>query len=300
MLGRQRAICVNEKYMDGHTLGQTVSDIRQQLSGKYSEREANAFIRIIFRNLMHYEPVDILLRKDSILPDFICNKTWQVVGELLKNRPIQYIFGQTYFCGHIFNVNESTLIPQPDTEILVETALELIKDKKNPKVLDICTGSGAIITAIKHNRPDCDACFSDISIEALKVASYNYENIIKEKGNAKVSDLFEEWRGYKFDLITANAPYIAKKWFSSLSKEVLSEPHLALLGPDEDGLGLIRRIIDDAHSYLEEGATLLLESDYRQTEEIRALLKRSGYSEINTKKDLSGLERVSYGRFFLA
>lgn len=257
-------------------------------------------VRVLLSHYLKLSQVELITRDNNEVDESDVKMILSASEKRLDGIPMAYITGEKEFYGLSFHVNESTLIPQPDTEILVETALELIKDKKNPKVLDICTGSGAIITAIKHNRPDCDACFSDISIEALKVASYNYENIIKEKGNAKVSDLFEEWRGYKFDLITANAPYIAKKWFSSLSKEVLSEPHLALLGPDEDGLGLIRRIIDDAHSYLEEGATLLLESDYRQTEEIRALLKRSGYSEINTKKDLSGLERVSYGRFFLA
>ena len=257
-------------------------------------------VRVLLSHYLKLSQVELITRDNNEVDESDVKMILSASEKRLDGIPMAYITGEKEFYGLSFHVNESTLIPQPDTEILVETALELIMDKKNPKVLDICTGSGAIITAIKHNRPDCDACFSDISIEALKVASYNYENIIKEKGNAKVSDLFEEWRGYKFDLITANAPYIAKKWFSSLSKEVLSEPQLALLGPDEDGLGLIRRIIDDAHSYLKKGSALLLESDYRQTEEIRALLKRSGYSEINTKKDLSGLERVSYGRFFLA
>ena len=133
--------------MHDQVLSQTIANIRHRLSDKYAKGEIDAFVRIIFRQLMRYEPVDILLHKDSVLSGFIVGKIDKVVDELLKNRPIQYIFGQTYFCGHTFKVDESTLIPRPETEELVDWIVDDNK-KTDLRVLDCGTGSGCIAVSL--------------------------------------------------------------------------------------------------------------------------------------------------------
>ncbi len=292
MLGRQRAICVNEKYMDGHTLGQTVSDIRQQLSGKYSEREANAFIRIIFRNLMHYEPVDILLRKDSILPDFICNKTWQVVGELLKNRPIQYIFGQTYFCGHIFNVNESTLIPRPETEELVDMIVDENRERKDLKVLDAGTGSGCIAISLALALKFAHVRGIDCSENALAVARGNAEKLKVEVDFEHCDILSLKGDAGRYDIIVSNPPYIAEEEKRGMERNVLDyEPPEALFVPDDNPLLFYRALAVYGCEALTVGGKIYFEINSRFPDEMCRLLSSLDYSEIETRRDISGKVR---------
>ena len=160
--------------MHDQVLSQTIANIRHRLSDKYAKGEIDAFVRIIFRQLMRYEPVDILLHKDSVLSGFIVGKIDKVVDELLKNRPIQYIFGQTYFCGHTFKVDESTLIPRPETEELVDWIVDDNK-KTDLRVLDCGTGSGCIAVSLALALKFAVVDAIDISDGALSVARSNAE-----------------------------------------------------------------------------------------------------------------------------
>ncbi len=249
--------------------------------------------RVLLSHFLSLSTSELITRDSENVPPEKEEMILSALNKRLTGLPMAYITGEKEFFGYLFEVNEDVLIPQPDTEILVESALSMLKERSS--VLDICTGSGAIITAIKAERADVDAHFSDISEKALIVAIKNFERITGEKSDARAGDLFEPWHHMKFDMITANAPYVTKAWYESVSIEVKKEPPLALLDEEEDGLGIITRIIEQAPLFLKKEGRLILEADYRQHGKIRRLLKEHGFSSIGTEKDLAQLERVSYG-----
>ena len=196
--------------------------------------------------------------------------------------------------GLNFFVNENVLIPQPDTEIIVEETLkkckELLLKNGKIKILDLCTGSGAIAVSLSIFLGDEAEVFaSDISTKALEVAKYN-----NGKNNTNVrfieSNLFKNIQEQKFNIIVSNPPYIRSDVINKLSKQVQNEPHLALDG-GEDGLKFYKKIIEQSCNYIENGY-LILEIGYDQKEDVENLLKENkNYSEIKTIQDLSGNDR---------
>ena len=196
--------------------------------------------------------------------------------------------------GLNFFVNENVLIPQPDTEIIVEETLkkckELLLKNGKIKILDLCTGSGAIAVSLSNFLGDKAEVFaSDISAKALEVVKYN-----NEKNNTNVrfieSDLFENIQEQKFNIIVSNPPYIRSDVINELSKQVQNEPHLALDG-GEDGLEFYKKIIEQSCNHIKNGY-LILEIGYDQKEDVKNLLKENkNYSEIKTIQDLSGNDR---------
>jgi len=228
--------------------------------------------------------------------------------ELLERRQngecTAYITGHKEFWGLNFSVNPAVLVPRPDTEILVEAALAVLRSCTAASVLDMCTGCGAVAIALKHESaaasghsiPCLDVWAADISEDALQVARHNADSlgcvITFLQG-----DLFEPLKNTgkkRFHLITANAPYIASGSIENLAAEVRREPRLALDG-GTDGLEVIRRIIEDAPQYLEAGGFLLLEADPSQMAVIASLMKERGFCRIETYRDYSGQERVIKG-----
>ena len=210
------------------------------------------------------------------------------IEKIIEGEPIQYIIGKQEFMGIEFNVNKNVLIPQPDTEILVEKTVEILKEYTEPKVLDLCTGSGAIAISIAKYVPKAKVSASDISQEALKVAQ---ENDKENKVNFIHSNLFENITD-KFDAIVSNPPYIKTEEIKRLSKEVQSEPNIALDG-GQDGLYFYKKIIEQATEYLEENGYLCLEIGEDQRKEVVNLIKQSGnYKDIKTYKDLGENDRV--------
>ncbi|MEF9916435.1 MAG: peptide chain release factor N(5)-glutamine methyltransferase [Lachnospiraceae bacterium] len=210
--------------------------------------------------------------------------------------PLQHITGVQEFMGLVFEVNENVLIPRQDTELLVETVLESMKeyDKADPFVLDMCTGSGCVIISILANR-NAYGTGVDISKEALEVAkrnaSHNQVNLTLVESN-----LFEKVTG-GFDMIVSNPPYIKTKQIEMLQAEVkLHDPFLALDGK-EDGLFFYRHIIEESILYLHTKGQLFFEIGHDQGEEVAALMEAAGFTEINIKKDLAGLDRVVWGRY---
>lgn len=210
------------------------------------------------------------------------------IESLINGIPIQYIIGFQEFMGIEFFVNENVLIPQPDTEILVEKTIEILKNYQKPKVLDLCTGSGAIAISISKYFPKAEVIASDISNEALEVANLNNK---EDKVKFINSNLFDNIQD-KFDVIVSNPPYIKTSELKTLSKEVLNEPILALDG-GEDGLVFYKKIIEQAYKFLNANGYLCLEIGEDQLEEITLLLeKNSNYVEIKKYKDLAGNNRV--------
>lgn len=210
------------------------------------------------------------------------------ITRLINGEPIQYIIGKQEFMGIEFNVNKDVLIPQPDTEILVEETIKIAKEYNKPKVLDLCTGSGAIAVSIKKYVPEAEVFASDISIKALQLAKINN---IDNNINFIESNLFENINN-EFDIIVSNPPYIRTEEIKSLSKEVQNEPLIALDG-GQDGLDFYRDIIKQAHNYLKSNGKLCLEIGDEQKDAITQILKSNfNYTNIKYYKDLQGNDRV--------
>jgi release factor glutamine methyltransferase len=213
-----------------------------------------------------------------------------------KRIPLQQITGSREFMGLDFFVNEHVLIPRQDTETLVE---EILKDYKgrNPRVLDLCTGSGCIAISLAKLGGFESVVAADISDEALKVARRNGEAILgKEKIAFLLSDLFDAIGSDEtFDVIASNPPYIPTKVISGLQPEVRDhEPFLALDGK-EDGLYFYRRLAAESRNYLNPGGALYLEIGYDQKNAVSALLREAGFVNIRSWCDATGLDRVVSG-----
>ena len=211
-----------------------------------------------------------------------------------------YILGRKEFRGLMFSVNPHVLVPRPDTETLVEKALDCIDSiaaQGNISLLDLCTGSGAVAISLKSERPFLSVSASDISAGALETAALNAARLLDEGLSAKgppvrfmQSDIFNNIPG-KFDIIVSNPPYIPSGEIPALAPELRWEPRLALDGGG-DGLSLIREIISRSPERLLPGGLLLLEAGLGQIPAIRALLEANRFSGIRVYKDLAGKERV--------
>ncbi len=210
------------------------------------------------------------------------------IERLIKGEPIQYIIGKQEFMGIDLIVTNDVLIPQPDTEILVEETIKVAKQYDKPKILDLCTGSGAIAIAIKKYIPEAEIVASDLSSKALRIAKNNDRT---KKIRFILSDLFENINE-KFDIIVSNPPYIKTEEIKTLSKEVQNEPLMALDG-GQDGLYFYEKIIKQANSYLNQNSYLCLEIGENQKNEIIKKIQYNGkYTNIQTYKDLGGNDRV--------
>ncbi len=213
----------------------------------------------------------------------------------LGGEPIAYILGTREFFGLNLNVTPATLIPRPDTELLVELALERMPHQK-ARALDMGTGSGAIALAIAHQRSDAEIWACDASAAALAVAQNNAQHLSITNVRFIESDWFSALREQRFDLIVSNPPYIAADDRHLSQGDVRFEP-LTALASGADGLDDIRRIVRQAGAHLEKNGWLLLEHGYDQAARVRELLQASGFTEVFSAKDLSGIERCSGGQF---
>lgn len=218
-------------------------------------------------------------------------------GKLVNGEPIQYITNSQEFMNLKFYVDNRVLIPQPDTEILVESVISIVENtqkncQKEIEILDLCTGSGIIGICLKKNLQNVKVYVSDISEDALDVAKKNSIQNNVEISFIK-SDLFDEINE-KFDIIVSNPPYIESNAIEGLSNEVKNEPKIALDG-GKDGLDFYRKIIKEAPNFLNKIGVLALEIGYNQKDAVEKILKTYKYKNIQIKKDLSNIDRVIIG-----
>ncbi len=215
------------------------------------------------------------------------------IEKIINGTPLQYITHTQEFMKMPFYVNEDVLIPRPDTEILVEEVINISQNINNIKILDMCTGSGAIAISLAKYIKNCEITAVDISEKALKVAKLNSKNNNVENNITFVkSNLFESLAKEKYDIIVSNPPYIKQEVISKLSKEVQKEPRIALDG-GLDGLEFYRKIVNNAYKYLKNNGYLCLEIGYDQKNQVIEILKsEKKYSEIYCKKDLAENDRV--------
>lgn len=212
----------------------------------------------------------------------------------LAGEPLAYILGEREFFGLSFRVTPATLIPRPDTELLLELALQRLPQRG--RVLDLGTGSGAIALSIAHSRPDAAVTAVDASADALEVARENARRLNIGTARFVHSDWFSALSNERFDLIVSNPPYIEDADAHLQQGDLRFEPRSALAS-GADGLDDIRRIVAGAKAHLNPGGWLLFEHGYDQAARARELLEASGYAEVFSARDLSGIERVSVGRY---
>ena len=213
------------------------------------------------------------------------------IEKMTNGVPLQHITHSQEFMKMDFYVDENVLIPRPDTEVLVEEVINIAQKIENPKILDLCTGSGAIAISIAKNVPNATVYAIDISDAALSIARKNAKKL-EAKVKFIKSNLFNKIEKMKFDIIVSNPPYIKRKDIDFLSKEVQKEPEIALDG-GIDGLDFYRKITEQAIEYLKLGSYLCYEIGYDQKEEVMSIIDNNkNYGGTYCKKDLCDNDRV--------
>lgn len=220
----------------------------------------------------------------------------QLIEKRIKGTPIAYLTGNREFWSRDFKVNEHVLIPRPDTELLIELSLNLLKNKTNASIIDLGTGSGAIAITLAAERPDIDVWATDQSEQALKIAKENASSHQIQNIHFCLSDWFDSIKASKFDLVISNPPYIDGDDPHLSQGDVRFEPESALVA-DNNGLKDIKSISQQAQTYLKSGGTLLIEHGYDQQSAVQALFKRFNYHDTQTHTDLSGNPRVTTGQW---
>ncbi len=219
-----------------------------------------------------------------------------LIAKRTAGEPVAYLVGQQPFWNFDLKVSSATLIPRPETELLVELALERIPQESSFRVADLGTGSGAIALAIASERPDVAVVATDYSAHALEIAAENARRLGIESIEFCEGSWFIPITEEKFDLIVSNPPYVESCSEYLQRGDLRFEPDSALIGADDDGLGDVREIVKHAPSYLKMAGWLLLEHGAEQGERVREIFGMAKFSAVKTVKDLAGLERVTMGQ----
>lgn len=245
---------------------------------------------LLLSHLTGRPPLALRLDEETVLDPSVIDSFKSLAEQRLSRIPLQYLLGEAPFYGRMFRVDSRVLIPRPETELLCEWALELLKDHSSPRILDLCCGSGCIGITLKAELPSASVTLSDISPDALDLAAENASLLGADVALCR-SDLLEAFSGTSFDLIISNPPYIPSADCDTLQEEVLREPRLALDG-GKDGLSVYRRIVREAFPRLSPGGFLLMELGIGEDEAVSALLSDYGYESIQIREDLSGIRRM--------
>jgi release factor glutamine methyltransferase len=252
---------------------------------------------LLLAEILNCKRLDLYLRFERPLSEEEINKYREWIARRGKYEPLQYIIGKVEFYGLNFIVNNSVLIPRPETEILVETIVEQNKQRECLRILDIGTGSGIIPIALAKHLAGASVTTVDISSSALETAKLNAEaNGVGDAITFIERDIFNmEYENATFDLIVSNPPYVSKEEYSLLQKEIVDyEPTLAV-SDNEDGLKFYRFIIEKGKSWLAIGGKLYFEVGKDQSEKANEMMERKGYQNISVVKDYQQIERVIKG-----
>jgi release factor glutamine methyltransferase len=270
---------------------------KKELLPIYDEQETDSFFYILLEKIHNLKRIDLALNPETPM-DGVHLKQWKsILSDLKIEKPIQYILGETEFCGLRFEVNENTLIPRPETEELVELIIKKDGKRKREegkvKILDIGTGSGCIAISIAKNIPTAEVFAIDISEKALATARSNAElNDVNVtfllKNILETADLENE-----FDIIVSNPPYVRNLEKAEIKSNVLEyEPHLALFVEDNDALLFYRKIAQLAIKSLAPNGKLYFEINQYLGKETVELLESLGFKDIELKKDIYGNDRM--------
>jgi release factor glutamine methyltransferase len=317
------------------TIGRILKEAQAQIAATLClpANEARLEAQILLQHALNVNRAWLLTHENDALEPYVLANFNALLQRRLHGEPIAYILGKREFYGLEFKVTTDTLIPRPDTETLIEAALEKIplepsfrrkpesssikfldsglRRNDEPRVLDLGTGTGAIAIAIAKHRPQAQVTAVDASPAALAVAYENAQRLLAprlgERGwgegkdvqvaNLRLiqSDWFSTLAGQTFDLIVSNPPYIAEEDAHLAQGDLRFEP-MSALASGKDGLSDIRHIISQARQHLQPQGWLMLEHGYDQSEKVAALMKNSDFSTVSSVADLSGVFRVTLGQ----
>lgn len=273
--------------------------------GEAGVTEAALDARLLLEYICHTDRNELIVHADRNRSGMEEQFYRTVIEKRAERVPLQHITGEQEFMGLSFRVNEHTLIPRQDTEILVEEAMRHLVD--GMRILDMCTGSGCILLSLLKYSNECEGIGVDISEKALEVARENAARL-QLSAAFLAGDLFAPLEsletertvrggrhGVLFDMVVANPPYIETGVIAALMPEVRAHEPLAALDGGEDGLSFYRRITTQAPAYMQRGAYLFFEIGCGQAQAVTALMQETGFGGIEVLRDYAGLDRVVYG-----
>ncbi len=270
--------------------------LKQALQQLGIQREDSSLdAEILLTHVLRKNRAYLFAHPEALIPQEQLELYQQLILKRAQGVPIAYIIGYRDFWSLNLKVNEHTLIPRHETELLVELALNLIPDLNSTFVLDMGTGSGAIALAIAQEKPHWHVTACDFSIEALKVAKENAEQLNINNVSFYHSDWFESLPHQQYHAIISNPPYIAEQDPHLKQGDIRFEP-LTALASGQEGLADLQYIIQRGFEYLLPDGLLLLEHGYDQKHQLRAILKKSGYKNVHCWQDIQGHDRVSGGK----
>ncbi|MEG2016845.1 MAG: peptide chain release factor N(5)-glutamine methyltransferase [Clostridium sp.] len=280
-------------------------NISEALSKGYNllkEAQIESYIidtQLLLSRVLNVDKLYLIMNRNEELPKETQVKFEELLSKRKEKMPIAYILNDVEFMGFHYYVKEGVLIPRPDTEILVEECLTIIKNNRLKTVCDMCCGSGAIGLAIGKHMEGSKVWLYDVSDTAIEVSERNRERFeLKERTNITKSDLFEVplKERMTFDMIVSNPPYIEEHIIPTLMEDVKNyEPHLALSG-GPDGLEFYRRICEEGKEILSTGGYMCFEIGYNQEQETKELLRENGFVDVYSLRDLGGNFRVVIGK----
>lgn len=278
---------------DPPVVHEVLKEIRNELKHIYPPGEIQGISELIFENLLNYSKTDILLNSNTKISKLIYNQIIEIINQLLKNKPIQYILGEAWFYDIKLEVSPDVLIPRQETEELVKWVIEEC-GSRYLELIDLGTGSGCIAVALALNLPNAKVHAMDISARAVKLAE---KNALVNNADVKffVDNIFNPLfvKSKKFDIIVSNPPYVTESEKPRIDKNVLHyEPLTALFVPDLNSLMYYKAIAALAREALTPGGRLYLEINESKSEEIEELLIRSNFSQIEIRKDINGKFRM--------
>lgn len=254
-----------------------------------SRREAGSLLSFVIGKNRTF----LISHADDSLEETEVDRFRELVARRAEGEPLQYITGVQDFYGREFRVTRDVLIPRPETELLVEAALEVITDVRGPSICDVGTGSGCIAVTLLCERTDARAVAVDVSEAALKVAAQNAHVLgVGDRIELKLSDCFDALDKTTFDLIVSNPPYVSSAALPGLQREVRDHEPLVALSPGADGLSVIRRLLRDAPSFLNAGGHLIMEIGFDQGEAIQELIDPKFWRLLEIRPDLQSIPRI--------
>lgn len=277
--------------MTNWTIRKLLNWVTEYLTGKDID-SPRLSAELLLSSVLGLKRIELYTQFDKFVAKEQLDKLHNLVKRAGENEPVAYLVGKTEFYSMELDITADCMIPRPETELLVERAIEFLRTRNGKQlVCDLCTGSGCIAAAIARNYPDCRIIATDISDAALAVAARNIKkHKLQDRVKLLCGDLFEPLVPYldagKFDLIVCNPPYVSAPEFEKLGRNVKDyEPRTALFAGD-DGLDVYRRIIEKADSFLKDDAALMLEVGYSQGQSVRELLEEVNcFADIAVEKD---------------
>jgi release factor glutamine methyltransferase len=266
--------------------------------GKRTSESPRLDAEVLLASALDSDRVRLVIESERVLEANELSLYRSLIERRRRGEPVAYILGRREFYGLDLVVDSRALVPRPDSEILVEVAIERTRARSQyGRALDLCTGSGCVAIAFAKARPTWRVSGTDVSPEAVMLAAEN----VRRHGVAHsvatlAGDLFEPVAGERFELVTANPPYVPSAEIAGLAADIRDfEPHQALVG-GPDGLDLVRAVIAAAPEHLVPGGVLALEVGFDQAERVTALFEQAGFGNLSRRRDYGGHERVVSGQ----